>query len=141
MVCPSSRPGYPARQPMKLDGPQPASSSSRPPPSLPALTHSSSGTSPPCRSHRRGLPSGITLSKETVRHLMTDAGLWIPRRQRPPKIYQPRVRRARLGELVQIDGSDHPWFDQHHHNVKSCTGALPGRKRSGTPRSRSQTSS
>ena len=33
---------------------------------------------------------GLTLSKETVRHLMTDAGLWIPRRQRPPKICQPR---------------------------------------------------
>jgi transposase len=28
---------------------------------------------------------GIMLSKETVRHLMTEAGLWIPRRQRPPK--------------------------------------------------------
>ncbi len=54
---------------------------------------------------------GITLSKETVRHLMTDAGLWIPRRQRPPKVYQPRARRACLGELVQIDGSEHPWFE------------------------------
>ncbi|ASL42171.1 hypothetical protein bAD24_I01685 [Burkholderia sp. AD24] len=54
---------------------------------------------------------GITLSKETVRHLMTDAGLWIPRRQRPPKVYQPRARRACPGELVQIDGSEHPWFE------------------------------
>src|SRR3984893_915054 len=53
---------------------------------------------------------GITLSKETVRHLMTEAGLWIPRRQRPPKIHQPRARRACLGELIQIDGSDHAWF-------------------------------
>ena len=54
---------------------------------------------------------GITLSKETVRHLMTDAGLWVPRRQRPPKIYQPRARRACLGELIQIDGSEHAWFE------------------------------
>jgi transposase len=54
---------------------------------------------------------GITLSKETVRHLMTDAGLWIPRRQRPPKLYQPRARRACVGELVQIDGSEHAWFE------------------------------
>lgn len=30
---------------------------------------------------------GLRLATETVRHLMTDAGLWIPRRQRPPKIY------------------------------------------------------
>jgi len=49
---------------------------------------------------------GIRLAKETVRTLMTDAGLWIPRRQRPPKIYQPRARRACLGQLIQIDGSE-----------------------------------
>ncbi|MGF6299863.1 hypothetical protein OKW42_003193 [Paraburkholderia sp. WC7.3d] len=55
---------------------------------------------------------GLGLSKETVRHLMTEAGLWIPRRQRPPKIYQPRARRACLGELIQIDGSDHRWFEE-----------------------------
>ncbi|MBN3794124.1 helix-turn-helix domain-containing protein [Burkholderia sp. Ac-20392] len=29
---------------------------------------------------------GIRLAKETVRRLMTDAGLWVPRRQRPPKV-------------------------------------------------------
>jgi transposase len=61
---------------------------------------------------------GITLSKETVRHLMTDAGLWIPRRQRPPKIYQPRARRSCVGELVQIDGSDHRWFEER---APACT--------------------
>jgi transposase len=61
---------------------------------------------------------GITLSKETVRHLMTDAGLWIPRRQRPPKVYQPRARRSCIGELVQIDGSDHRWFEDR---APACT--------------------
>ncbi|MDB5770476.1 MAG: family transposase [Burkholderia sp.] len=30
---------------------------------------------------------GVTLAKETVRKLMTEAGLWIPRKQRPPSIY------------------------------------------------------
>jgi transposase len=54
---------------------------------------------------------GIRLAKETVRRLMTEAGLWVPRTQRPPKVYQPRARRACLGELVQIDGSEHPWFE------------------------------
>jgi transposase len=54
---------------------------------------------------------GIQLAKETVRRLMTGAGLWVPRRQRPPKVYQPRARRACLGELIQIDGSDHAWFE------------------------------
>lgn len=50
--------------------------------------------------------------------LMTDAGLWVPRRQRPPKLYQPRARRACLGELVQIDGSDHRWFEER---APACT--------------------
>lgn len=49
----------------------------------------------------------IYLSKETVRKLMTQAGLWIPRRQRAPKIQQPRYRRPCTGELIQIDGCDH----------------------------------
>ncbi|MPW23995.1 ISNCY family transposase [Paraburkholderia sp. CNPSo 3157] len=61
---------------------------------------------------------GIRLAKETVRNLMTEAGLWLPRRQRPPKVYQPRARRACLGELVQIDGSDHRWFEER---APACT--------------------
>lgn len=55
---------------------------------------------------------GITLAKETVRALMRDVGLWIPRRQRTAKIYQPRNRRNCVGELIQIDGSDHRWFEE-----------------------------
>jgi transposase len=61
---------------------------------------------------------GIRLAKETVRRLMTDAGLWVPRRQRPPKVYQPRARRSCLGELIQIDGSEHPWFEDR---APQCT--------------------
>jgi hypothetical protein len=61
---------------------------------------------------------GLRLSKETVRHLMTEAGLWIPRKQRPPKIHQPRNRRSCLGELIQIDGSDHRWFEER---APACT--------------------
>ncbi len=54
---------------------------------------------------------GVIVSKETIRRLMTEAGLWVPRRQRLAKVYQPRARRACLGELIQIDGSDHHWFE------------------------------
>lgn len=61
---------------------------------------------------------GVDLAKETVRRIMIDAGFWVPRRQRPPKLHQPRSRRACLGELVQIDGSDHPWFE---HRAPACT--------------------
>ena len=42
---------------------------------------------------------GLVLAKETVRSLMTAAGLWKPRRQRAAPIHQPRNRRACLGEL------------------------------------------
>ncbi|MEX3694264.1 ISNCY family transposase [Paraburkholderia sp. BR14263] len=61
---------------------------------------------------------GIRVAKETVRRWMRDAGLWIPRAQRPPKVYQPRARRACLGELIQIDGSDHRWFEER---AAACT--------------------
>jgi transposase len=61
---------------------------------------------------------GMRLGKETVRRWMRDAGLWIPRRQRPPKIYQPRARRSCLGELIQIDGSEHRWFEDR---APQCT--------------------
>ncbi|RKP53307.1 ISNCY family transposase [Pararobbsia silviterrae] len=54
---------------------------------------------------------GITIGKETLRRWMCDAGLWIPRKQRLPKIYQPRARRACFGELIQIDGCEHAWFE------------------------------
>jgi len=54
---------------------------------------------------------GLTLSKETVRKLMAEAGLWIPRKLRATAIYQPRHRRHCVGELVQIDGSEHAWLE------------------------------
>ncbi len=39
------------------------------------------------------------------------AGLCIPRKQRAPKIQQPRYRLACCGELIQIGGCDHHWFE------------------------------
>jgi transposase len=53
----------------------------------------------------------IALSKETLRKWMTEAGLWKSRRERRRQIFQPRSRRDCLGELVQIDGSHHWWFE------------------------------
>lgn len=61
---------------------------------------------------------GLVLAKETVRKLMMDTGLWIPRRLRSPTIYQPRNRRHCVGELIQIDGSDHAWFEDR---APACT--------------------
>jgi len=54
---------------------------------------------------------GFDLSRETLRRWMIDAGLWVPRSQRDRRAHQPRHRRSCLGELVQIDGCDHAWFE------------------------------
>jgi transposase len=54
---------------------------------------------------------GVVVSRETLRRWMIDAGVWVPRSQRPRRAHQPRHRRSCLGELVQIDGCDHDWFE------------------------------
>lgn len=53
----------------------------------------------------------IRVSVETLRQWMIVDGLWVPHAKRKPRIYQPRHRRDCLGELVQIDGSHHDWFE------------------------------
>ena len=54
---------------------------------------------------------GLKLSDESVRQLMVTEGLWKPKRAKRPPVHQMRERRACFGELVQIDGSDHEWFE------------------------------
>jgi len=54
---------------------------------------------------------GVVVSRETLRHWMIDAGVWVPRAQRPRRAHQPRHRRSCLGGLIQIDGCDHAWFE------------------------------
>jgi hypothetical protein len=54
---------------------------------------------------------GCMVSRETLRGWMIEAGLWIDRRHRLPSPHQPRRRRDCPGELVQIDGSEHAWFE------------------------------
>ncbi|MES2495205.1 MAG: ISNCY family transposase [Pseudomonadota bacterium] len=55
---------------------------------------------------------GIKVSCETLRQLMIEAGLWKDREARRPRPYQPRYRRDCRGELIQIDGSKHWWFEE-----------------------------
>ena len=53
----------------------------------------------------------LIVSKETLRQLMIGAGLWTPKGVRRAALHQPRERRPCRGELVQIDGSRHDWFE------------------------------
>src|SRR3982750_3362722 len=54
---------------------------------------------------------GVCLSRETLRQWMLTEGLWTDRKARLRPVHQPRQRREYLGELVQLDGSAHWWFE------------------------------
>jgi hypothetical protein len=53
----------------------------------------------------------LRVGRETLRRWMMAEGLWLSRTQRRT-FHQPRLRRESYGELIQIDGSDHRWFEQ-----------------------------
>lgn len=60
---------------------------------------------------------GIHVSKETLRQAMIKEGVWQINRKRP-KHRKRRERRPILGEMVQLDGSPHDWFEGRGQN---CT--------------------
>lgn len=53
----------------------------------------------------------ITISRETLRKWMVEDGLWTTRAARKKRVQQRRQRRECRGELVQLDGSVHDWFE------------------------------
>jgi len=53
---------------------------------------------------------GLVIDHETLRRWMLEAGLWSRQRKRK-KHCQRRERKAHFGELVQLDGSFHDWFE------------------------------
>lgn len=52
----------------------------------------------------------ISISTSSLRKAMIEANIWNPRKSHP-KHRQWRQRRSCIGELIQLDGSDHPWFE------------------------------
>lgn len=54
---------------------------------------------------------GLSLSRETLRRLLRSNGLGSPRKRRAPAHRQRRLRSARFGELLQLDGSPHDWLE------------------------------
>jgi transposase len=75
---------------------------------------------------------GVTVDHETLRRWMLAAGLWSRARKRSPHRRR-RERMPHFGELVQLDGSFHPWFeDRGPHSclltlVDDATGRSLGR--------------
>ena len=62
--------------------------------------------------------SGIHISKESMRQIMIEEELHLPKKKRNKRIHPPRERRYRQGELIQIDGSYHPWLEER--GPKAC---------------------
>ena len=54
----------------------------------------------------------INVSVATLHTWMSEAGIWVSRARRAARAYQPRYRRDCYGELIQLDGSIHPWFEE-----------------------------
>ena len=73
---------------------------------------------------------GLDLGVETLRQWMIGAGM----KDRLKRIHQPRARRDCLGELVQIDGSEHWWFEDRGRQCTLLVYSLPLRRRGSTTR-------
>lgn len=56
---------------------------------------------------------GIVVSRDTIRRIQVGLKLHKPKRRREKRVFQLRDQRPRFGELVQIDGSPHDWFERH----------------------------
>jgi len=55
---------------------------------------------------------GITISRSTLRRVLTEAGLSSPRRGRSPRHRYRRQRMPQEGMLLQLDGSHHRWLEK-----------------------------
>ena len=53
----------------------------------------------------------LHLSVESTRQMMIKAGYWHPKKGGSACAHPMRERRARFGEMIQIDGSPHDWFE------------------------------
>ncbi len=53
----------------------------------------------------------ISVSKETLRKWLIAENIWAAKNRKKARIHQMRERRDCFGELIQIDGSPHDWFE------------------------------
>jgi transposase len=73
---------------------------------------------------------GMQLSLGSVRKIMLEEGIWKAKKARKVQVHQMRERRACYGELEQMDGTDHDWFEGRSERctllvmIDDATGAL-----------------
>jgi hypothetical protein len=60
----------------------------------------------------------IKISVETLRLWMIKENLWDRKRRKKIELHQSRLRRSHEGELIQVDGSPHEWFE---NRADKCT--------------------
>ncbi len=53
----------------------------------------------------------FSFSVETLRQWMISDGLWSPKSKKHKRVHPMREPRLQVGEMVQIDGSPHDWFE------------------------------
>lgn len=53
----------------------------------------------------------LKFSREWIRQFMIEIGVWKSKKRKQTHYYQRRARRSQKGELIQIDGSYHDWFE------------------------------
>lgn len=77
-------------------------------------------------SEQQLLDHELAVPRTTVRRWMQEAGLWTRVRRSNPKTYARRDRRAHFGELLQLDGSFHDWYEGRgsYGGKQSCMMAL-----------------
>jgi len=66
----------------------------------------------------------IKVSREKLRQVMMDKGLWKRRRQRK-EAHLWRERKHRLGEMVQMDGSHHDWLEGRGRSGRGRASSAP----------------
>lgn len=60
----------------------------------------------------------LSFSDETIRKIMIDANLWGAKKRKITNLHPYRERRTCVGELIQLDGSPHHWFEDR---ANPCT--------------------
>ncbi|HET9177550.1 MAG TPA: ISNCY family transposase [Terriglobia bacterium] len=69
------------------------------------------GFGPTLAAEYLGEKHGVVMSKESVRQILMEAGVWKRKRRRVEPVHVWRARRPCCGEMVQWDSSEHDWLE------------------------------